>query len=117
MRARFPSPAPTESPRSTTATSSAQPGPNTSPRLPASGRIVADDQPNCGWWPCPSRVALRLAADGRVHLAGTHLSRLDDEYNTGPGAGLLPQGGEVIGFSSWREGLVLRPALADGIRG
>jgi putative transcriptional regulator len=27
------------------------------------------------WWPCPSRVSLGLAADGRVHVAGTHLRR------------------------------------------
>ena len=25
------------------------------------------------WWPCPSQEALRLAADGLVHVAGTHL--------------------------------------------
>jgi putative molybdopterin biosynthesis protein len=67
------------------------------------------------WWPCPSRVALRLAADGRVHVAGTHLRGPDGQYNTGPAAELLPEGGEVIGFSSWREGLVLRPELADSV--
>jgi molybdate-binding protein len=41
----------------------------------------------------------------------------DDEYNTGPAAELLPRGGEVIGFCSWREGLVLRPELADVVSG
>jgi molybdate-binding protein/DNA-binding XRE family transcriptional regulator len=69
------------------------------------------------WWPCPSRVALGLAAQGRVHVAGTHLRGLDGEYNTGPAAELLPQGGEVIGFCSWREGLVLRPELAGSVSG
>ena len=69
------------------------------------------------WWPCPSRAALGLAADGRVHVAGTHLRGLDDEYNTGPAADVLPQGGEVFGFCGWREGLVLRPGLADSVSG
>jgi molybdate-binding protein len=69
------------------------------------------------WWPCPSRAALELAAAGLVHVAGAHLRGRDGEYNTGPAAELLPEGGEVIGFCSWREGLVLRPDLAGGIRG
>ncbi len=69
------------------------------------------------WWPCPSREALRLAAHGLVHVAGTHLRGLDSEYNITPAADLLPEGGEVIGFCSWQEGLVLRPELADGISG
>jgi molybdate-binding protein len=33
------------------------------------------------------------------------------EYNTSPPAELLPQGGEVIAFCSWDEGLVLSPGL------
>jgi putative molybdopterin biosynthesis protein len=69
------------------------------------------------WWPCSSHKALALAADGLVHAAGTHLRGPEGEYNTGPAAGLLPEGGEVIGFCSWREGLVLRPDAAGGIRG
>jgi molybdate-binding protein len=67
------------------------------------------------WWPCPSREALRLAAAGLVHVAGTHLRGPGSQYNVGPAAELLPQGGQVIGFCSWQEGLVLRPELADGI--
>jgi molybdate-binding protein len=69
------------------------------------------------WWPCPSREALELAAAGLVHAAGAHLRGPAGEYNTGPARELLPQGGEVIGFCSWREGLVLRPGQARGIRG
>lgn len=69
------------------------------------------------WWPCPSREALGLAAAGLVHVAGTHLRGRGSEYNVGPAAGLLPQGGEVIGFCSWREGLACRPDLANGICG
>ena len=69
------------------------------------------------WWPCPSREALRLAAAGLVHVAGTHLRGLGSGYNTGPAAEMLPQGGQVIGFCSWQEGLALTPDLADGISG
>jgi molybdate-binding protein len=69
------------------------------------------------WWPCPSREALRLAAAGLVHVAGTHLRGPGSQYNTGPAVDLLPSGGQVIGFCSWQEGLVLSPDLADGICG
>jgi molybdate-binding protein/transcriptional regulator with XRE-family HTH domain len=69
------------------------------------------------WWPCSSREALALAAAGLVHVAGTHLRGQDTEYNIGPAAEMLPRGGEVIGFCAWREGLVLRPDLADDISG
>jgi molybdate-binding protein/transcriptional regulator with XRE-family HTH domain len=69
------------------------------------------------WWPCSSREALALAAEGLVHVAGTHLRGHGSEYNIGPAAELLPGGGEVIGFCAWREGLLLRPDLADDISG
>jgi molybdate-binding protein/transcriptional regulator with XRE-family HTH domain len=69
------------------------------------------------WWPCPSQEALMLAADGLVHVAGAHLRGPGGEYNTGPAAELLPGGGEVMRFCSWREGLLLRPELAKGVRG
>jgi putative molybdopterin biosynthesis protein len=69
------------------------------------------------WWPCTSHEALRLAADGVVHAAGAHLLGRHGGYNTGPASELLPGGGEVFGFSAWREGLVLRPAVAAGITG
>jgi putative molybdopterin biosynthesis protein len=52
-----------------------------------------------------------------VHVAGAHLRGPDGDYNTGAAAGLLPGGGEVIGFCSWREGLAVRPGRADGISG
>jgi len=57
------------------------------------------------WWPCSSREALRLAAAGLVHAAGVH-------GLAGDAGDALPGGGEVIGFSAWREGLVLRPDTA-----
>jgi putative molybdopterin biosynthesis protein len=69
------------------------------------------------WWSCPSEAALRLAADGLVHVAGAHLRGASGEYNTGPASGLLPKGAEVVGFCSWREGLVLRPDIAGGVDG
>ncbi|HXW46001.1 MAG TPA: substrate-binding domain-containing protein [Streptosporangiaceae bacterium] len=67
------------------------------------------------WWPCPSREALSLAASGLVHVAGAHLRGRSGDYNTGPAAELVTGGAEVIGFCSWREGLVLRPELAGTV--
>jgi molybdate-binding protein len=52
-----------------------------------------------------------------VHAAGAHLRGRGSEYNIGAAADLLPHGGEVIGFCSWREGLVLRPELAGQVSG
>jgi putative molybdopterin biosynthesis protein len=69
------------------------------------------------WWPCSSQEALQLAADGLVHVAGTHLRGPGSDYNITPATGLLPDGGAVIGFCSWREGLLLRPELADQTSG
>jgi putative molybdopterin biosynthesis protein len=69
------------------------------------------------WWPCPSEEALKLAARGLVHAAGVHLSDGSGTYNTEPAAKLLPRGGEVVGFTGWREGLVLAPCSDDGITG
>jgi molybdate-binding protein len=60
------------------------------------------------WWPCGSQEALSLAAGGLVHAAGAHLRGRSGDYNTGPAGELLRDGADVIGFSSWREGLVLR---------
>ena len=67
------------------------------------------------WWPCASQEALRLAKAGLVHVAGAHLRGSAGDYNTGAAADFLPAGAEVIGFCAWREGLVLRPGLADSI--
>jgi putative molybdopterin biosynthesis protein len=78
---------------------------------------LLDPPVTLSWWPCPSREALRLAAAGLVHVAGTHLRGPGSEYNVSPAAELMPQGGQVIGFCSWHEGLVLSPGLADEISG
>ena len=69
------------------------------------------------WWPCSSQEALRLAAAGLVHVAGAHLRGPSGDYNTGAAAELPGRGAEVIGFCSWREGLLLRPGLADRVTG
>jgi putative molybdopterin biosynthesis protein len=68
------------------------------------------------WWPCGSQEALRLAAAGLVHAAGVHLRDADGGYNA-TAASQLPGGAEVVGFTAWREGLVLRPELARVITG
>jgi molybdate-binding protein len=68
------------------------------------------------WWPCGSREALRLAAAGLVHAAGVHLRDADGGYNA-TAVSHLPGGAEVVGFTAWREGLVLRPELAPVITG
>ena len=76
---------------------------------------LLDPPVSFAWWPCPSEEALRLANEGLVHVAGAHLRGQSGDYNTGPAGELLGGGGEVIGFCSWREGLVLRPELAGQI--
>src|SRR5271165_6117190 len=83
------------------------------------------------WWPCGSGEALRLAAAGLVHAAGVH--RVGPAGPAGPArptrppgpsgplagsadtsadtadAADIPGGAEVVGFASWREGLMVRP--------
>ena len=65
------------------------------------------------WWPCGSAEALRLAAAGLVHAAGLH--RADGSRDAGALTRDVPGGAEVVGFASWREGLVVRPG--SGVRG
>ena len=67
------------------------------------------------WWPCGSGEALRLAAAGLVHAAGVH--RAEPSGDPGDGAdgrtiADIPGGTEVVGFASWREGLVVRRGAA-----
>ena len=82
------------------------------------------------WWPCGSGEALRLAAAGLVHAAGVHrvgpagpavpavpAGPARPPGASGPLAGSadtadaadIPGGAEVVGFASWREGLMVRP--------
>jgi putative molybdopterin biosynthesis protein len=88
------------------------------PALPLLGTPLGllDPPVSFSWWPCSSGEALHLAAAGLVHAAGAHLRGRTGEYNTDPAREWLKRGGaEVIGFASWREGLVLRPDLAGEI--
>jgi putative molybdopterin biosynthesis protein len=67
------------------------------------------------WWPCASEEALGLAAAGLVHVAGVHLRGRSGDYNTSAAGTILRDGADVIGFSAWREGLVLRPEHAGHV--
>ena len=69
------------------------------------------------WWQCASHEALDLAAKGLVHAAGSHLRDPSGDYNVGRARKQFRQGAEVIGFCSWREGLVLRPDVAGSTSG
>jgi putative molybdopterin biosynthesis protein len=60
------------------------------------------------WWPCGSGEALRLAAAGLVHAAGVHRAGPGDPADADAVAE-VPGGADVVGFASWREGLVVRP--------
>jgi len=65
------------------------------------------------WWQCGSGAALRLAEAGLVHAAGVHLRDAEGGYNAAA-ARDLPGGAEVVGFTAWREGLVIRREF-DGV--
>jgi molybdate-binding protein/transcriptional regulator with XRE-family HTH domain len=71
------------------------------------------------WWPCGSGAALRLARAGLVHAAGVH-TPADNGANGGTNGGtraLVPEGAQVVGFTAWREGLVVAPALRSIVTG
>ena len=88
------------------------------PALPLLEKPLALLDPPVGfaWWPCGNAEALRLAAAGLVHVAGVHRSgdRPDPAETRGDEAA-IPGGAEVVGFTSWREGLVVRPG--SGVTG
>ena len=63
------------------------------------------------WWPCGSGEALRLAAAGLVHAAGVHRVG-PGEGDDSSGTSGIPGDAEVVGFASWREGLVVRPGTS-----
>jgi putative molybdopterin biosynthesis protein len=84
------------------------------PALPLLETPLALLDPPLGfaWWPCGNGEALRLAAAGLIHAAGVH--QPNDEAE-------IPDRAEVVGFTSWREGLVTRPetritGLDDAVR-
>jgi molybdate-binding protein len=87
------------------------------PALPLLETPLALLDPSVGfaWWPCGNGEALRLAAAGLVHAAGVHQGEAE-----APEAE-IPGGAETVGFTAWREGLVIRPGttargLADVAR-
>ena len=67
------------------------------------------------WWPCPSQEALRLAAAGLVHVAGTHLRGPDSDYNIAPAAELVPRGrrGDRVLRVAGRAGAAARTSRPD----
>jgi putative molybdopterin biosynthesis protein len=67
------------------------------------------------WWPCGSGEALRLAQAGLVHAAGVH-AQADNGPNRGTGP-VVPEGAQVVGFTAWREGLVVSPGLRGAVTG
>ena len=91
------------------------------PALPLLETPLALLDPPVGfaWWPCGNAEAVRLAAAGLVHVAGVH--RAGDQPDPAGDANGIPGGAEVVGFTSWREGLVIRPGtqitgLDDAVR-
>jgi molybdate-binding protein/transcriptional regulator with XRE-family HTH domain len=64
------------------------------------------------WWPCGSGAALQLASQGLVHAAGIHA-----RGGEGTGGQRVPEGVAQVGFTAWREGLVLRRELRSGVTG
>jgi molybdate-binding protein/DNA-binding XRE family transcriptional regulator len=87
------------------------------PALPLLETPLALLDPSVGfaWWPCGNGEALRLAGAGLVHAAGVHQDDAEVEEAA------IPGGAETVGFTAWREGLVIRPGttargLADVAR-
>ncbi len=67
------------------------------------------------WWPCGSGEALRLARAGLVHAAGVHTQA--DHGPDGRTGSVIPDGALVVGFTAWREGLVVSPGLRATVTG
>jgi putative molybdopterin biosynthesis protein len=84
------------------------------PALPllATPLALLDPPVAFAWWPCGSAAALRLARQGLVHAAGVHAAGGDGENGQS-----LPDGADVVGFTAWREGLVVRPDLRSTVTG
>lgn len=69
------------------------------------------------WIACGSQKALSLAAQGKVHVAGSHLlDSPNNGYNKNSArSALTDQGAQVIGFALWQEGLVVNPKFTQRI--
>jgi len=70
------------------------------------------------WWPSATDPALRLLAAGVVDAAGVHHDRAEPDSlrQALDGAGIAPGSVDVIGFSSWTEGLLVTTDLAGQVR-
>jgi molybdate-binding protein/DNA-binding XRE family transcriptional regulator len=84
------------------------------PALPllAAPLALLDPPVALAWWPCGSGAALKLAEQGLVHAAGVH-ARSGSGHSGPPDL----EGASVIGFTAWREGIVLRPELKPTVTG
>jgi len=71
------------------------------------------------WWPCSSSRALSLLRAGLVHAAGIHLADpASGTYNRKAArAALASLGAEILGFTTWREGIVVAPHHAKQVKG
>jgi molybdate-binding protein len=87
------------------------------PALPllATPLSLLDPPVSFAWWPCGSGEALRLAQAGLVHAAGVHTQA--DHGASGGTRPLIPDGAQVVGFTAWREGLVVSPELRATVTG
>lgn len=67
-----------------------------------------------------STAALEQVASGRSHLAGIHLADADDRDSQRQSLRLvrqsLPQGGQVVAFARWEQGLVVAAGNPLGLR-
>jgi molybdate-binding protein len=71
---------------------------------------AAGDGWSLEWWPCGSGEARRLLLAGLVHAAAIH-------YPAGRRfSQSQPPTAPVIGFASWREGMVLREGQSSSVR-
>jgi putative molybdopterin biosynthesis protein len=87
------------------------------PALPllATPLSLLDPPVSFAWWPCGSGEALRLAQAGLVHAAGVHTQA--ENGASGGTAPIIPDGAQVVGFTAWREGLVVSPGLRTTVTG
>jgi molybdate-binding protein len=69
------------------------------------------------WWPCGSGEALRLARAGLVHAAGVHTQGDNSKSDNSIRRDASLADAEAVGFTAWREGLVVRPELIATVTG
>jgi putative molybdopterin biosynthesis protein len=72
------------------------------------------------WWPCGSGEALRLARAGLVHAAGVHAQAGTGDHtgdHTVADGPAIPDEAQVVGFTAWREGLVVSARLRATVTG